>query len=118
MTLEVHYNVEGHGSRTVPDYIEFNNGICLDWDESNVSDGILYAKGVCIGEEYGDGRLDELKSLTITGGQFYDYDTDEEIPYAPGMITSLVIDDTTPDKSNIYTFPIESDKETEEHDDI
>ena len=64
----------------------------LSWDESNLCrDGTFSAtyKGVCFGEDYANGRLDELRDMRIVHIELYS----EEIPNPEIAITELIAED-------------------------
>lgn len=73
------------------DYIEVQlksgEEISLNWDESDIerySDGFSARyKGVCFGEEYANGRIDDLKGMIITDiGVYYESEQKPDIKIA------------------------------------
>lgn len=94
MIIEIEF--AANQGRQYMDYIELTNDsktVTLDWDVSEISPGNVVGRGVYIkdagfaerfekeGSEsfaYGNGRIDELAGMWVSGVQIYDEETGKE----------------------------------------
>lgn len=79
----------------------------LDWDESQhwvdkEGHHHLYAKGVYIDEEYGNGKLKTLEGTVVSSIQLYDYSNDIEV-FSCNLLSMEIYDD-----EKTYAFPKEA----------
>lgn len=121
MNLEIVFKPETETENTVAiDFIELSKKdrvFNLDWDESQHWTDIdgshhLYAKGVYINGEYGNGKIAELKNSNISAMQLYNYETETE------EFSCKVLQFEIYDNEKSYAFPEESFGEFREREEI